>query len=207
MIDSLNGEVISIGLDHAVIECAGVGYRFLAPPPTLARLVRGETTRVLTTLVVREDDMTLYGFSDDDARSMFHRLTAVSGLGPKLAIAALSVFTPGELAAHITSGDAKEIQSIPGVGKKMADRMVLELKDKLQGLYPGAAQSEAPEATGEVTSISGSSFATEQVVEALVGLGFPEKSARAAVDAVAAENDGAESSVLLRAALNRLGKK
>lgn len=204
MIDSLNGEVISIGLDHGVIECGGVGYRFLATPPTLGRLIRGEKARVLTTLVVKEDAMTLYGFSDDDARDMFLRLTTVTGLGPKLALAALSVFEPAELAGHITSGDSKTIQSIPGVGKKMADRLVLELKDKLAGVYgsqPGSAAQTVPNQT------QGASLATEQVVEALVGLGFPEKGARAAVDAVVAETPDAESSTLLRSALNRLGKK
>ena len=204
MIDSLNGEVISIGLDHGVIECGGVGYRFLATPPTLGRLIRGENARVLTTLVVKEDAMTLYGFSDDDARDMFHRLTTVTGLGPKLALASLSVFEPAELAGHITAGDSKAIQSIPGVGKKMADRLILELKDKLAGLYgeqPGAAAAAVPNQS------KGASLATEQVVEALGGLGFPEKSARTAVDAVVEESPDAESSVLLRSALNRLGKK
>ena len=205
MIDSLNGEVISIGLDHGVIECGGVGYRFLATPPTLGRLVRGENARVLTTMVVKEDAMTLYGFSDDDAREMFDRLTSVTGLGPKLALASLSVFEPAELAGHITAGDSKTIQSIPGVGKKMADRLVLELKDKLAGVYgtqPGQAAGQA--ATPQT---QGASLAKEQVVEALVGLGFPEKGARSAVDTVAAESPDAESSALLRNALNRLGKK
>lgn len=206
MIDSLNGEVISIGLDHGVIECGGVGYRFLATPPTLGRLTRGENARVLTTMVVKEDAMTLYGFSDDDAREMFHRLTTVTGLGPKLALAALSVFEPAELAGHITSGDSKTIQSIPGVGKKMADRLVLELKDKLAGVYgtqPGDAAAQAAPSQSQ-----GSSLATEQVVEALVGLGFPEKGARTAVDAVIEESaEPMESSALLRHALNRLGKK
>lgn len=206
MIDSLNGEVISIGLDHGVIECGGVGYRFLATPPTLGRLTRGENARVLTTMVVKEDAMTLYGFSDDDAREMFHRLTTVTGLGPKLALAALSVFEPAELAGHITSGDSKTIQSIPGVGKKMADRLVLELKDKLAGVYgtqPGAAAAQAAPSQSQ-----GASLATEQVVEALVGLGFPEKGARTAVDAVIEESaEPMESSALLRNALNRLGKK
>ncbi|WKK61655.1 Holliday junction branch migration protein RuvA [Corynebacterium sp. P3-F1] len=210
MIDSLNGEVVSIGLDHGVIECGGVGYRFLATPPTLGRLTRGEKARVLTTLVVKEDAMTLYGFTDDDAREMFHRLTTVTGLGPKLALAALSVFEPAELAGHITAGDSKTIQSIPGVGKKMADRLVLELKDKLAGVYaaqPGAAALTAAPQNQDT------SLATEQVVEALVGLGFPEKSSRAAVDAVIAESPApdavatVDSSALLRDALNRLGKK
>ena len=206
MIDSLNGEVISIGLDHGVMECGGVGYRFLATPPTLGRLTRGENARVLTTMVVKEDAMTLYGFSDDDAREMFHRLTTVTGLGPKLALAALSVFEPAELAGHITAGDSKTIQSIPGVGKKMADRLVLELKDKLAGVYgtqPGASAAKSAPSQSQ-----GASLATEQVVEALVGLGFPEKGARTAVDAVIDESaEPMESSALLRNALNRLGKK
>ena len=206
MIDSLNGEVIAIGLDHAVIECAGVGYRFLAAPPTLGRLTRGEKARVLTAMVVREDSMTLYGFTDDNGRSMFHRLTTVSGLGPKLAMASLSVFEPAELAGHITAGDSKAIQAIPGVGKKMADRLILELKDKLKGVY------EAPVGEGDANgaasaATAGTSFVTEQVVEALVGLGFPEKSAYTAVGAVVEENPEVDSSELLRAALNRLGKK
>ncbi|MCZ9293160.1 Holliday junction branch migration protein RuvA [Corynebacterium meitnerae] len=206
MIDSLNGEVIAIGLDHAVIECAGVGYRFMATPPTLGRLTRGENARVLTAMVVKEDSMTLYGFTDDDGRSMFHRLTTVSGLGPKLAMASLSVFEPAELAGHITAGDSKAIQAIPGVGKKMADRLILELKDKLKGVY--AAPAAEGDASGAATAATASaSFATEQVVEALVGLGFPEKSARTAVGAVVEEDPEVDSSALLRAALNRLGKK
>lgn len=205
MIDSLSGEVIAIGLDHAVIECAGVGYRFLATPPTLATLTRGENTRVMTSMVVKDDGVTLYGFADDDARGMFHRLQTVTGLGPKLALAALAVFSPSELAAHIGAGDSKAIQSIPGVGKKMADRVVLELKDKVAGLYPVAGNEAASPAAAP--SSVGASFATEQVVEALVGLGFPEKGARTAVDAVIAADPDADSSALLRLALNQLGKK
>ncbi|PAT09713.1 MULTISPECIES: Holliday junction branch migration protein RuvA [Corynebacterium] len=199
MIDSLNGEVISIGLDHAVIECAGVGYRFLASPPTLAALTRGKQRRVLTSMVVKDDGVTLYGFADDDAREMFHRMQSVTGLGPKLALAALSVFSPAELATHIAEQNAKRIQTIPGVGKKMADRIVLELKDKVATLAAPEQEAPAPAAT--------TSFATEQVVEALVGLGFPERSARPVVDAVAAEQPDAASSALLRAALTQLGKK
>ncbi|KAA8745037.1 Holliday junction branch migration protein RuvA [Corynebacterium tuscaniense] len=206
MIDSLNGEVIAIGLDHAVIECSGVGYRFMATPPTLGRLVRGETARVLTSMVVKEDSMTLYGFTDDDGRSMFHRLTTVTGLGPKLAMASLAVFEPAELAGHITAGDSKAIQAIPGVGKKMADRLILELKDKLEGVYATSETTDGAKADA-VTATASASLATEQVVEALVGLGFPEKGARTAVSAVIEEDPEADSSALLRAALNRLGKK
>lgn len=202
MIDSLNGEVLTIGLDHAVIECGGVGYRFLATPPTLGRLQRGETRRVLTSMVVKDDGVTLYGFADADSRTMFHKLQTVSGLGPKLALAALAVFSPGELADRIAAGDAKSVQTIPGVGKKMAERIVLELKDKLEGLTAGE------QGTVPATSLAGgSSFAAEQVVEALTGLGFGEKAARPVVGTLAAANPDAASSALLRAALTELGKK
>lgn len=203
MIDSLNGEVLSIGLDHAVIECAGVGYRFLATPPTLGRLTRGENRRVLTSMVVKDDGVTLYGFGDADERTMFHKLQTVTGLGPKLALAALAVFEPGELAARISASDAKAVQTIPGVGKKMADRIVLELKDKLEGLYAVAADATA----GAPAAPSGTSFAAEQVVEALVGLGFGEKVARPVVDKLVAENPDEATSALLRAALTQLGTK
>ena len=206
MIDSLSGEVLSIGLDHAVIECAGVGYRFLATPHTLGRLARGQQARVLTTMVVKDDGVTLYGFADDGARTMFHRLQTVSGLGPKLALACLSVFEPAELAGLISAGDAaaiKRIQTIPGVGKKMAERMALELKDKIDGLYATSEPGAAPSAP--VTA--GTSLAAEQVVEALIGLGFADKVARGVVDTLIQERPGDSSSELLRAALTQLGSK
>lgn len=204
MIDSLNGEVISIGLDHAVIECAGVGYRFLATPPTLGRLTRGETRRVLTSMVVKDDGVTLYGFADADARTMFHKLQTVTGLGPKLALASLAVFEPGELATRIQASDAKAVQTIPGVGKKMAERIVLELKDKVEGL---AAAPVGGESTGAAQPAAGSSYAAEQVVEALVGLGFAERAARPVVDKLAADNPDEATSALLRKALTQLGSK
>ncbi|SDR99428.1 Holliday junction branch migration protein RuvA [Corynebacterium timonense] len=201
MIDSLNGEVLDVGLDHAVIECAGVGYRFLAAPPTLAGLTRGESRRVLTSMVVKDDGVTLYGFTDTAARELFHTLQAVSGLGPKLALACLSVFEPAELARLIAGGEAKAIQSIPGVGKKMAERMVLELKDKVAGYAP------QPDTQVAAPAEAGSSVVVEQVVEALVGLGFTERAARPVVEKHAAEAPETASSSVLRAALSELGKR
>ncbi|AKE39291.1 Holliday junction ATP-dependent DNA helicase RuvA [Corynebacterium camporealensis] len=200
MIAALRGEVLSIGLDHAVIDCAGVGYKFLATPPTLGSLQRGEQASVLTTLVVKEDSMTLYGFRDTADREMFHTLQGVSGLGPKLALAALSVMGASELAQAISSGDSKTLQSIPGVGKRMAERLALELKDKVAGFAPAPAQSAGEQATA-------SGPVVEEVTEALLGLGFTEKAARPVVAAMAAENPDAENSTLLRAALAQLGKK
>lgn len=205
MIDSLNGEVLHIGLDHAVIECAGVGYRFQATPNTLARLTRGEQRRVMTSMVVKDDGVTLFGFSDADAREMFHKLQTVSGLGPKLALAALSVFDAGEMSSRIAAGDAKAIQSIPGVGKKMAERIVLELKDKVEAFLPAEAAGGA--ASGGASTSKGSSLVAEQVVEALIGLGFNERQARPVVDAMVEEIPDGDASALLRQALTQLGKK
>lgn len=204
MIDSLRGEVLSIGLDHAVIECSGVGYRFLATPPTLARLTRGDQARVMTAMVVKDDGVTLYGFADAEAREMFHKLQTVSGLGPKLALAALSVFEPGELSSHIAAGEVKAIQTIPGVGKKMAERMALELKDKVEAFMPDAI---AEANTSPVAPGRGASLAAEQVIEALVGLGFTDRAARPVVDGLIEEDPDGDASALLRRALSELGKK
>jgi len=204
MIAALRGEVIHIGLDHGVIDCAGVGYKFLATPKTLGTLRRGEQATVLTNLVVKEDSLTLYGFSADEDREMFHVLQSVSGLGPKLALAALSVMGAGELAAAIGAEDVKALQSIPGVGKRMAQRLALELKDKVAGFAPSE-----PAAAGSVeTAIAPAGGAVVgSVTEALVGLGFTDKGARPVVESAYAENPDVDTSSLLRAALAQLGKK
>jgi len=204
MIAALRGEVIHIGLDHGVIDCAGVGYKFLATPKTLGTLRRGEPATVLTNLVVKEDSLTLYGFSADEDREMFQVLQSVSGLGPKLALAALSVMGAGELAAAIGAEDVKALQSIPGVGKRMAQRLALELKDKVAAFAPNE-----PAAAGSVdTAITPAGGAVvESVTEALVGLGFSDKGARPVVESAYAESPDADTSSLLRAALAQLGKK
>lgn len=200
MIASLRGTVLDIQLDHVVLECAGVGYKVLATPATLGTLQRGEEAQVMTTLVVKEDSMTLYGFTSTDDRDMFHVLQTVSGLGPKLALAALSVMGAGDLAQAIAGEESAGLQKIPGVGKRMAQRLVLELKDKVSGFAP--ALSDVPPATPTATGPI-----VDDVVEALVGLGFSDKAARPVVEAVAAEQPDAATPVVLRAALSQLGAK
>ncbi|OFR66566.1 Holliday junction branch migration protein RuvA [Corynebacterium sp. HMSC078H07] len=200
MIASLRGTVLDIQLDHVVLECAGVGYKVLATPTTLGTLQRGEEAQVMTTLVVKEDSMTLYGFTSTDDRVMFHVLQTVSGLGPKLALAALSVMGAGDLAQAIAGEESARLQKIPGVGKRMAQRLVLELKDKVSGFAP--ALSDVPPATPAATGP-----VVDDVVEALVGLGFSDKAARPVVEAVAAEQPDAATPVVLRAALSQLGAK
>ena len=210
MIASLNGEVLSIALDHAVIECGGVGYQFLATPRTLGTLVRGDRARVMTSLAVKEDAMTLYGFTADEDRAMFHQLQVVSGLGPKLALACLSVLEPGEIATAINNGDAKKLQTIPGVGKRMSERMALELKDKVKGFITQPAGDDASAASQSSLPV-GSGAMVDTVVEALVGLGFTEKAARPVVEAFVAESEDVETletATVLRASLAALsGKK
>ncbi|PQM74667.1 Holliday junction branch migration protein RuvA [Corynebacterium sp. J010B-136] len=210
MIASLNGEVLSIALDHAVIECGGVGYQFLATPRTLGTLVRGDRARVMTSLAVKEDAMTLYGFTADEDRAMFHQLQVVSGLGPKLALACLSVLEPGEIATAINNGDAKKLQTIPGVGKRMSERMALELKDKVKGFITQPAGDDASAASQSSLPV-GSGAMVDTVVEALVGLGFTEKASRPVVEAFVAESENTETletATVLRASLAALsGKK
>ena len=209
MIASLRGEGLTIGLDHAVFECAGVGYKVLATPPTLGTLRRGEEARVLTHMAVKEDAITLFGFTDSDDRDMFLQLQSVSGLGPKLALAALSVMGSRELADAIAGAEGKRLQKIPGVGKRMADRLVVELKDKVAAFTTpvDAAAGDGGSAPAAPGQAAGAGPVNDQVVEALVGLGFPEKQAAAAVAAVMAEQPEADTSTLLRAALSQIGNR
>ncbi|MCF8569727.1 Holliday junction branch migration protein RuvA [Gordonia sp. HY002] len=196
MIASVSGEVVDIALDHAVVECAGVGYRVLATPPTLGRLVRGEHTRLLTSMIVREDSMTLYGFTDPDARALFGLLQTVTGVGPRLAMATLAVLEPDSLRRALAESDAKALTAVPGIGKRVAERLVVELRDKVDAGPVGSTVSGAP-----AVGVGG------QVTEALIGLGFTENAAQQAVAAVLAHQPDADSSTLLRTALAGLGPR
>ncbi len=201
MIASLRGEVLSIGLDHVVIDCNGVGYRVLATPPTLGRLRRGEEAVILTTMVVRDDALLLYGFLTDDERQVFDLLQTVSGLGPKLAMAILGTLKTPELARAVSQKDTKTLQTVPGVGKRMADRMAVELSGKFEAYLPGPEEEAlipaAPAAAGGVV---------EDVTEALVGLGFTERIARPVVDGILAADPDLDTAAALRAALSELGR-
>jgi holliday junction DNA helicase RuvA len=194
MIASVRGEVVDIALDHAVIEAAGVGYKVMATPSTLATLRRGTEARLITAMIVREDSMTLYGFPDGEARDLFTTLLGVSGVGPKIALATLAVHDAQALRQALADGDVTALTRVPGIGKRGAERMVLELRDKI------GAVSTSPSATG------GHAIRTP-VVEALVGLGFAVKQAEEATDKVLADDPDATTSTALRSALSMLGKK
>lgn len=199
MIASVRGEVLEIGLDHVVIEAAGVGYRLNATPATLAGLTRGEDSRLYTTMIVREDSMTLFGFADTEARELFVLLQTVSGVGPKLAMAVLAVLEPEALRKALAESNVAALTRVPGVGKRGAERMVVELRDKVN-LVP--VQS-GPPGSGSAPAVTP---VREQVVDALIGLGFPARQAEGAVDAVLADEPGIGTSQALRTALGLLGK-
>ena len=199
MIASVRGEVLEIGLDHVVLEAAGVGYRLNATPATLATLTRGEESRLYTAMIVREDSMTLFGFADTEARELFGLLQTVSGVGPKLAMAVLAVLEPEALRKALAESNIAALTRVPGVGKRGAERMVVELRDKVN-LVP--VQS-GPPGSGPAPMVTP---VRDQVTEALIGLGFPVKQAEPAVDAVLAEHPDLDTSKALRAALGMLGK-
>jgi holliday junction DNA helicase RuvA len=195
VIASIRGEVLDIALDHTVIEAAGVGYKVMAAPSTLATLRRGEEARLITAMIVREDSQTLYGFADADARDLFLTLLGVSGVGPKIALATLAVYDATALRRALADGDVTALTRVPGIGKRGAERMVLELRDKI-----GAVTTSAGVVAASGHGVRG------PVVEALVGLGFAARQAEEACDKVLVGDPEATTSGALRAALSLLGK-
>lgn len=197
MIAHVRGTVEQIGLDSVVVDVGGVGHLVHATPGTLATLRHGATATVPTSLVVREDSMTLFGFADADERDVFETLLTVSGVGPRLALAMLAVHTPDGLRAAVAGEDHKALVRVPGIGEKGAKRIVLELGDRLGPAIAAAAGQGAPTAqTGPRVD----------VVAALVGLGWAVKQAEAATDEVLESgNADLDTGGLLRAALQLLG--
>ncbi|RPA66136.1 Holliday junction branch migration protein RuvA [Gordonia oryzae] len=196
MIASVRGPVVEVALDHVVIDCAGVGYRVLATPDTLSRMRRGDEMTLLTSMIVREDSMTLYGFTEPDARALFALLQTVTGVGPRLAMATLAVLEPDALRRALADSDVKSLTSVPGIGKRVAERLVVELRDKVARPVADAAAGAEARPVG----VAG------QVAEALVGLGFNAAPAEKAVAAVLAEQPDADASMALRRSLVLLGK-
>jgi holliday junction DNA helicase RuvA len=197
MISSVRGPVLSIGLDHAVIEVGGVGLAVQATPASLATMRSGTEAMLATSLVVREDSLTLYGFADAETRDLFGLLQTVSGIGPRIAMATLAVLDPAQLRAALADGNITVLTQVPGIGRKGAERLIIELRDKV-GALPANVSGAAPTPNGNVRG---------SVVEALVGLGFPTKQAEQAVDGVLAENGHSDTPTVLREALATLGKK
>ena len=202
MIAHLNGTVAGISPDGAVIDVGGVGLRVQCTPDTLASLKPGEPARVATSLVVREDSLTLFGFGSEDERNVFELLQTASGIGPRLALAMLAVHSPDALRRAVSVEDLGALTMVPGIGKKGAQRIVLELKDRLgaPGEFGGGP---APVRKAEPSW-------RDQVQSGLMNLGWSARDAEQAVAAVEAESDGEgvpEVATALRAALRKLSKQ
>jgi Holliday junction DNA helicase RuvA len=201
MIASVRGRVIAVSPDGAVVEVGGVGLSVVCAPTTLAGLRLGEEARLATSLVVREDSLTLYGFADDDARGLFELLQTASGVGPRLAQAVLAVLAPDVVRKAIATGDTTTLTRVPGIGKKGAERLVLELRDRI-GPVGGNTQTPLSLPVGAVAW-------QDQVRQALVGLGWTAGQADQAVGVVAADL-GTEPApavpVLLKRAIQILGR-
>jgi Holliday junction DNA helicase RuvA len=196
----VNGRVAAAGPDGAVVEVGGVGLAVQCTPATLAGLRVGERAHVPTSLVVREDSLTLYGFADDDEKTVFELLQTASGVGPRLALAMLAVHQPNVLRRAVATEDVNALTKVPGIGRKGAQRIVLELKDRL-GVPLDGGDTPAP-------TFAAAAWRT-QVHAGLTNLGWTARDADAAVDAVAAEVDGQDTSdiaALLKLAMRKLSR-
>ena len=197
MISILRGTVASVGLDHIDIVVGGIGFRVHVTPAFAQGASRDQEMTVFTSMIVREDSMTLYGFDSADERDVFTKLLSVSGIGPKIALAALAVLRPDDLRRAVRDQDLTALQRIPGVGKKSAQRMALEIGDKLgtPAALPGAETAAAAAPTEDAVA--------SEVSAALVGLGWSEAQAAKAIEKLAGSRLGASD--MLRAALVTLG--
>jgi holliday junction DNA helicase RuvA len=204
VIAHLNGTVAGVSPDGAVIDVGGVGLRVQCTPDTLASLQQGEHARVATSLVVREDSLTLFGFASEDERNVFELLQTASGVGPRLALAMLAVHSPDALRRAVAAEDLTTLTMVPGIGKKGAERIVLELRDRL-----GAPGDYSAGGNTHVVAAAGSSW-RDQVQSGLVNLGWSARDADAAVAAVEADANGGPTpdvASALRAALRKLSKQ
>ncbi|MEV0983201.1 Holliday junction branch migration protein RuvA [Brevibacterium sp. NPDC049920] len=198
MITFISGRVHSVRADSLTVVTAGLGRRVHVTPQLAADTRHGAEIDLYTVLVVREDSLTLYGFAGEDERDLFETLQTISGIGPRLALAVLSVLSPDELRAAIASGDQVPLTKVPGVGKKVAARLMLELAGKIDTSVARPAPRRAPAASPAVAA---------QVVDALVGLGWRQAQAESAVEDTAAGLNDPTVSELLKAALRALGAR
>lgn len=201
MIAHLNGTVSAVGATWMVLDLGGFGVKTLCTPATAAAVRLGQPAELHTSLVVREDSLTLYGFAEADERDCFEVALTASGVGPKIAQAMMSVLSPDAFRLAIANDDHKAIAQVPGIGQKTAQKIVLELKDKVNALGavtgPGAPAPSSPAAAWR-----------EQVSQGLQGLGWSAKDAESACDHIAPLAEHEDSvAVLMRAALQSMARK
>ena len=196
MIAFVRGQVAAVTLSSAVLEVGGVGLELMCTPGTLATLRAGQSATLPTSMVVREDSLTLFGFVDEDEKQVFELVQTASGVGPKVAQAITAVLAPDDLRRAIATDDVKTLTRVPGIGQKGAQRIILELKDRIGPPTGGRPAAAVPGGAWR-----------EQVHQGLVGLGWPVREAERAVDAVADQaGDAPDVPALLRAALRSLSK-
>lgn len=212
MIASVNGRVAAVSPDGAVVEVGGVGLAVQCTPGTIARLQVGESARLATSLVVREDSLTLYGFADDDERQLFELLQTANGVGPRLAQAVLAIHPPREVRRAVSMADVKALMQVPGIGKKGAERLILELRDRL-GVTSTDTQLDGGAAPSGLPAVTPVAPWRDQLASALGGLGWTGKEADAAIaelgplaDEQVTATGSVEVAVLLRQALRLLGR-
>ncbi len=199
MIAFVRGEVASVGLTSAVVDVGGVGLEVNCTPATLATLRRGTEAVLPTAMVVREDSLTVFGFLDEDEKSVFELVQTASGVGPKLAQAVLAVLAPDDLRRAVATEDVRTLTRVPGIGQKGAQRIILELKDRIGP--PVGTSAVAP------VALAAEPAWRAQVREGLVGLGWSVKEADKAVTAVAPDDEtDPDVGALLRAALRVLSR-
>ncbi len=197
MIAFVRGRVAGLTLSSAILEVGGVGLEVMCTPGTLAELRTGHEATLPTSMVVREDSLTLFGFADDDEKQTFELVQTASGVGPKLAQAMVACLTPDDLRRAVAADDVKTLTRVPGIGQKGAQRIILELKDRIGA--PTVGSMSAPGPAGDPWR--------GPVHQGLVGLGWSTKDAEKAVDAVAPEaGEAPDVAALLRAALRSLSK-
>ena len=212
MIASVSGRVAAVSPDGAVVEVGGVGLAVQCTPGTIARLTVGEQARLSTSLVVREDSLTLYGFADDDERQLFELLQTANGVGPRLAQAVLAIHPPREVRRAVSTGDLKALMQVPGIGRKGAERLVLELRDRL-GSTTSDTQLDGGALPAGAPSITPVAPWRDQLSAALVGLGWSNREADTALlalgpvaDEQLATSGRVDVGSLLRQALQLLGR-
>jgi Holliday junction DNA helicase RuvA len=195
VIASVSGRVAAVAPDSAVVEVGGVGMLVQCAPGTIARLRVGEAATLHTALVVREDSLTLYGFASADERATFELLQTASGVGPRLAQSILAVHSPDAVRRAVATEDLGALTLVPGIGRKGAQRIVLELRDRLG----------EPEATGAAALGTGETAVRSQVRDALVSLGYAAREADEAARAL--PDDEQDVGLALKAALRGLGRR
>ncbi len=211
MIASVSGRVAAVSPDGAVVEVGGIGLAVQCTPGTIARLQVGADARLSTSLIVREDSLTLYGFADDDERQMFELLQTANGVGPRLAQAVLAIHPPREVRRAVSTADVKALMQVPGIGKKGAERLILELRDRL-GSVTTDTSLDGSGSLG-LSAVTPVAAWRDQLTSALVGLGWSAREAETALvqlgstaDEQIVETGSVDIAVLLRQALQMLGR-